>query len=175
MKSKDARAFYSAFMEGELSAHEEELLRAHFAEHPKDAEDYRAFESVVAMTRSIPKEEAPSDFTAALMSRIRSAGSTRALEPIPTVERSFLERWSWSQVAAAAAMLVLGFTGGMWLTGSMADRLEADATPVEAPAPLIAEEGVPADFWESFEVPVDRPLSAPGHLTSGSESPTIVF
>ena len=192
MNSKEARKLFSGYLEGELSAEEEEALRRRFAESPDAQREYRAFEATVELLRAIPKEEAPPEMTEAIMRQMRRFKVTGRS---PLLEEP--RRWSWPGVdigmgraLAWAAMLALGFVAGMAFLNVLADRdpgtsvvqsesaepgaadnaslnlaLEGVATPLDS-------EGTQSPPWEQFEVPSDRPLRQVG---TGNERPSIVF
>ena len=192
MNSKEARELFSGYLEGELSAEEEETLRRHFAESPDDLKEYRAFEATVELLRAIPKEEAPPEMTAAVMTQVRRFKATGSY-PLPEEPR----RWSWpsldmgvGRALAWAAMLALGFVAGMAFLNVLADRDPGTSVVQSESAELggvddaslnlaqkgvaspLDSEGVQSPPWEQFEVPSDRPLRQVG---TGSERPSIVF
>jgi ferric-dicitrate binding protein FerR (iron transport regulator) len=177
MNSRDAQKLYSGYLEGELSADEEDALRSYLAESPEAAADYRAFEATVEMLRALPKEEANEEMTTEIMSRVRRARTRTAAAPVTGRSTSRVR-----QLLPLAAVLVLGFvmtfvmlnarrdTGGAEIAGG------ATTDPGEGPAALVSgEEIVPKGeaLSESFDrLRYDRPLR---QVDTGSESPSIVF
>jgi anti-sigma factor RsiW len=189
MKCRDAEKLFSALLEGELSAEEEDRLRAHLAECAIDRDRYRAFEHTVELVRTLPREEAPADFTASVMQELRRARHRSAADyPIETQRRARIlrlpETWQWPQLAAAAAGLALGIVSGAWMlthpgndattNQRFASSNESTTDPTSAP---LVEAGtasqdsgqVPLPVWEQFErMPVQQ-------VTSGNERATIIF
>jgi len=128
MKSKDARELFSAYLEGELSADEVEALRAHFARCPEDEAEYRAFETTVELTRSLPREEPGADFTDVVVARARQA---RHLTPVEGGRRRVFPGGGLGRVAALAAVLAVGFVSGT----ALLEALDSSPTgPGSSPA-----------------------------------------
>jgi anti-sigma factor RsiW len=183
MNTRDAQKLYSGYLEGELSAEEEDALRAFLAGSKEAAADYRAFEATVELLRSLPKEEANGDMTVEIMARVRRE-RVRAKGAVPMGART---TGRVRQLVPLAAVLVLGFvmtfavmnarrsTGGAGIAASDPGA-GAVASPADAPASLVSgSDIVPkgAALSESFEqLRYDRPLR---QVDSGSESPSIVF
>lgn len=175
MNSKDAQKLYSGYLEGELSADEEDELRSFFAASPEATDDYRAFEATVELLHALPKEEATNDMTLEIMSRVRRA-RTRGEAVVTGTERRRIR-----QLVPLAAMLVLGFVfafaainaGGGF--GSAGDVTGGTSTTEQPEAFAAGTDVVPEGhaLSETFEQNrYDRPLR---QVDSGTESPSIVF
>jgi len=186
MKSKDAEKLFSAYLEGELSAEEEDALRAHFSEHPEDLEAYRAFEATVDLVRSLPREDVSAEFTDRVMSQVRLARAND--RPMPR-RLTLVPRRAWPQVMALAATLCLGFLAGTIFINVMktpaapgiagqnrpALTTGSDATGDEPSALAASATGTVSDSMDvarpSFEfqrLPIHQ-------VNSGTRKPTIVF
>jgi len=187
MKCKDAEKLFSALFDGELSAEEEDAVRAHLAECEADRRRYRAFEQAIELVRALPREEAPASFTADVMRRVRARGPAAAREyPLERVRAPRIFRFpvmTWQPVLAAAATLALGISSGVLLMraldGSQAesglsaaersDRTIESVGSVDAATAGVDSGSAPLPIWEQFErTPVQQ-------VTSGNERATIIF
>ncbi len=184
MKSKDAEKLFSAYLEGELSAEEEDALRAHFSAHPEDLEAYRAFEATVDLVRSLPREDVSAEFTDRVMAQVRLARAND--RPAPR-RLTLVPRVAWPQAMALAATLCLGFLAGTIFINVLKAPAAPSAATASSPAlttgsdtsgePVLAAS---ATGMVSDSMDVARPSfefqRLPIHqVNSGTRKPTIVF
>jgi hypothetical protein len=128
----------SAYLEGELSAADEDRLEAHLTECVACAAELRALRRAIELLHGLPSPQPAGDLAMAVMARLREA------EERPPFFRALLARHVSAWLAPAAAACALGAIGWIALSGpsfppivSVVPRAP-ESSPADAPLQVAA-------------------------------------
>jgi anti-sigma factor RsiW len=137
----DALVLVSDRLDGAISDTQRAQLEAHLAGCAACREVARDLETIHAEAASLPTMTPSRDLWAGIEARIEA--------PVVSLNASRrpLARWSWRQVAAAAAVLMAVTAGGTWFVavrsaGSPTERVATSSTPRAELVSVAAQKGM---------------------------------
>jgi len=127
----------SAYLDGELSDAERAGLEQALAKDAELAKELARLQATRALVRSLPREEAPADFTRAVVARLERQSLT------PAAPGGFrAARWLTAAVAAVVLLAAgVAFYAVLLVGGDNADRSLARRAPAPDRAPVAASPG----------------------------------
>lgn len=126
MKCEDIQGLFSGYVDGELDPEERELVKKHLGECPTCQEEWREFNQVVQITRSLPEIESPSDLLQWVREGVAPFSKTgRILRAIARPLSFRVPAWG---LVAAVLLMVLYF-GRIFPFPEEPAKLRTEGTP----------------------------------------------
>ena len=149
-----ARRWFGAYWDDEMTQAERERLEAHFASCPACRQEYEALTRTLEWTAELPRHDAAPDLLQRTLAQIRRTA--------PAPDRVRMERPAWVPVAAAATVLVLTATLLAPWIGLHVRPAPAVATRVVTPRePQLLAPGGPSAGATAGRVVSERAGTAP--------------
>ncbi len=111
----NVRALLSAFVDGEISPRDRQLVESHLANCPECSAEVEALKAASSLVRSLPRPELPDDFHASLVRKVNAeavAARTEAAHPRQGFQGFRGFRFQLRTVAIVAAALIVVFWAG---------------------------------------------------------------
>uniref|UniRef100_A0A832I3T2 Zf-HC2 domain-containing protein n=1 Tax=Eiseniibacteriota bacterium TaxID=2212470 RepID=A0A832I3T2_UNCEI len=155
MNCREARRYFGAYWDDELTQAEREWLEGHFAACADCRRGYDEHARVLELAASLPRHEPETGFTERVLARARRAAP--APDRVPSASPAWLP-----VTAAAAALLLVGTLAVPWLLPRR-DMPRAPVATLATPAP----DAVP----QAASAP-SGPADAPGAPAASGAAPT---